>query len=74
MRKNMKSRIVFNLVLLAAVCCPVILFAQPGFSTNVPDGAPIDGGLSLLAVAGVMYGSKKIFKPKQQEENGENNI
>ncbi len=31
-------------------------------------GAPIDGGVSLLAAAGVAYACKKFAKKKQQQE------
>jgi hypothetical protein len=33
--------------------------AQPGFTDDVGD-VPVDGGLSLLAAAGVGYGAKKM--------------
>ena len=32
----------------------------PGFEDDVEDEVPLDGGLSLLVVAGVGYGMKKI--------------
>lgn len=35
--------------------------AQPGDPGGDPDGIPIDGGVSLLAAAGVGYGIKKII-------------
>ena len=48
------------------------LFAQgvpglPGFP-DTPSAAPIDGGLSLLAVAGGAYALKKLKKRKNTEE------
>ena len=52
------------------LCIPVLAMAGgPGFSGSVNDGAgncgvPIDGGLSILAAAGVGYGIKK-FKARK---------
>jgi hypothetical protein len=69
MKNILKAQFAFSLVVLIVLCCPVMVFAQPGFNNNVYDGAPIDGGLSLLAVAGAMYGVKKVFKPKSNSEN-----
>ncbi len=37
----------------------------PG-GTDLPVGAPIDGGLSVLLVLGAVYGSKKIFGSKDE--------
>jgi hypothetical protein len=39
---------------------PLISLAQPGGDDDVVD-VPIDGGISLLVVAGVGYGAKKIY-------------
>ncbi len=32
-----------------------------------PGGAPIDGGLSILALAGAAYGIKRLFGKKNKE-------
>ena len=50
-------------VLVALSLLPSLLHAQPGFGDDVDD-VPVDGGLSLLIVAGVGYGIKKIRKHK----------
>jgi hypothetical protein len=39
--------------------------AQPGFTDDVGD-VPVDGGLSLLAAAGVGYGAKKIRERRKK--------
>jgi hypothetical protein len=42
--------------------------AQPGSTTggfdDEPQDVPVDGGISLLAIAGAAYGYKKIIKTK----------
>lgn len=48
------------IVLLAVICLPTLLHAEPGFPDDVPDEVPVDGGLSLLVAAGVGYGIKKV--------------
>ena len=56
------------LLLLACILMPVILHAQPGFGTDVNDsGAPLDGGLSVLAIAGAGYGLKKIKEARKKK-------
>ncbi len=42
------------------------LMAQPGFDDDVTD-APIDGGVSILALAGIAYGAKQMLKKKNEE-------
>jgi hypothetical protein len=49
------------IVMLAVLCLPTLLHAEPGFPDDV-DEVPIDGGLSLLVAAGVGYGIKKVKK------------
>ena len=41
-----------------------VVWSQPGLPSN-PSQAPIDGGLSLLAVAGGAYAWKKIKDRKE---------
>jgi hypothetical protein len=54
---------------LIVVCCtPLYLHAQPGFGDDVNDsGAPLDGGLSVLAVAGAGYGLKKLKEARKRK-------
>lgn len=44
----------------------VELFAQP-----TPPAAPIDGGVGILAAAGVAYGAKKVYdlRKKRRDED-----
>jgi len=58
----MKTRIIINtLLVIAVICLPSLLHAQPGFggAEDVVD-TPVDGGLTLLVAAGVGYGAKKL--------------
>lgn len=44
-------------------------FAQgPGFDEDVEDTVPLDGGLSLLAAAGIGYGIKKLKDAKKGKD------
>jgi hypothetical protein len=59
--------------LLALLICSLVyvspVFAQgPGFDEDVEDTVPLDGGLSLLAAAGVGYGIKKLKEAKKSKE------
>lgn len=57
-----------SLLLIAIVLLPKLLFAQPGFGDDVNDsGAPLDGGLSILAASGVGYGIKKIRDARKKK-------
>lgn len=48
---------------------PTFLHAQPGFGDDVQD-VPIDGGLSLLAAAGIGYGVKKLKQKRNIRKSG----
>ena len=54
----MQSVILLSSMLLAAT----FIYARGG------EGAPIDGGLSLLIGAGASYGIKKLYKKKERKE------
>lgn len=59
---------------MVLICSTPLLHAQPGFGDDVNDsGAPLDGGLSVLAVAGAGYGLKKLkeARKKKNEKNAE---
>jgi len=58
------------LAVTALVWLPTIAMAGPGFNTNVNDGGcdiPLDGGLSMLAIGGVAYATKKVLAAKQKQ-------
>jgi hypothetical protein len=55
-------------LMLAMILVPDLLLAQgppPPALPGMPDAAPIDGGLSLLAAAGGAYAWRKLRNPKQ---------
>lgn len=54
-----------KVIILLLVISPFIIFAQDG--PNFP-GVPIDGGLSVLLGAGVLYGAKKAFDANKDNE------
>jgi hypothetical protein len=56
------------IMLLAVICLPALLHAEPGFPDDV-DEVPIDGGLSLLVAAGVGYGVRKIKKTRANKHD-----
>jgi len=67
-----------KLILIAFIAfCSTGLFAQPlppptshGASGN-QQGAPLDGGLSILLILGAAYGSKKLHMRKAGKEKSE---
>ena len=66
----MKTKLTLMLLTLVALL-PQLAFAQggPGFGGGVDDGGvcvPLDGGLTLLAAAGVGYGIKKYAASRKQ--------
>jgi hypothetical protein len=52
------------LTLTIILMATAVVWSQPGLPSN-PSQAPIDGGLSLLAVAGGAYAWKKIKDRKE---------
>ncbi len=66
--KYFSTRILMPLILVT-VCffLPSLLFAQGGPGGDPDATVPIDGGLSILAAAGVAYSVKKIkeFRKKK---------
>ncbi len=63
----MKLRIttITTLCLLATILLPTLVHAQPGFGDDIND-VPLDGGLSLLIVAGIGYGAKKVREKRKK--------
>ena len=55
MKKITFNLILFSVTILSFLLVTTDVFAQPG-----PPATPIDGGLSLLLVAGGAYGVKKL--------------
>ena len=56
------------LLFITVMLMPKLLLAQPGFGDDVNDsGAPLDGGLSILAASGIGYGIKKIKDARKKK-------
>jgi hypothetical protein len=49
-----------NILNKIALCGALLLMVLPAVAQGTPPATPIDGGLSLLLVAGGAYGLKKI--------------
>jgi hypothetical protein len=66
--KSNKKRLLMVVASISASILPFIAFAQGGPGGD-PDVLPIDGGISILAVAGVAYSVKKIkdYRKKKNE-------
>ncbi len=61
----MKKYIITSVLALALLFTnSTVVLAQPGFEDDVTD-TPIDGGIAILAAAGLAFGLKK----KLKEEN-----
>jgi hypothetical protein len=57
--------------LITAISITVLLlfFATPLLAQPRVPAAPVDGGLSLLAAAGIGYGMKKIRKRRKKQQD-----
>lgn len=49
------------IVVIAFIAIPTAVVADPPPPVPPPVGTPIDGGVLILAVAGLIYGVKKFF-------------
>jgi len=65
--KKLRTIILYTGLVIATICIVPKANAQgPGFGGDTLD-APIDGGISLLIAAGVMYGVKKIKSAREKD-------
>ena len=67
MLKHYKFAVVFTFLMLLSI----ITFAQPKVPPGNPKNPrspaiPIDGGISILAAAGVAYGARKLYVMRQK--------
>lgn len=55
---------------MAIACLPACAMAQ-GFEDeeDVPDTVPVDGGITMLAAAGVAYGAKRLRDRNNKKRN-----
>ena len=69
MKRNIKLLLALSIIVIVFCCLPSLVFAQsdPGGDPDVT--VPVDGGLSILAAAGVAYSVKKIkeFRKKNND-------
>lgn len=70
--KAINKTLVFMAVTLLSFIPVIAMAAGPGFSGGVDDGgggacAPIDGGISMLVVAGVSYGAKLVVNARKNK-------
>lgn len=74
MTQSNKRMLLTIAVMFIIMILPILASAQVDdpYDTNGgldPDGAPLDGGLSLLVAAGVGYGAKKMKERKNKTIN-----
>jgi hypothetical protein len=67
------KRLIPILVILAVVLIPSVIMAQPSSGTSAPPCfpppcIPIDGGASLLIMAGLAIGGKKAFDISRRQK------
>lgn len=56
-----------NIILKLMVFVPVLLLTiLPAMAQSAPPATPIDGGLSLLLLAGGAYGAKKLYNNRNK--------
>ncbi|MEI8280252.1 MAG: hypothetical protein WCG87_10855 [Bacteroidota bacterium] len=65
------NRIIIFTVLIFGLIVPTYVIAQPppfdnGSGGDTQDTVPLDGGISLLLIAGVGYGVKKVHQKRLQ--------
>ncbi|MDQ6755746.1 MAG: hypothetical protein M3004_02315 [Bacteroidota bacterium] len=69
MKQNINLIMMPVVLMIVFICLPSLLHAQGGPGGD-PDAVPVDGGLSILAAAGVAYSVKKIKEHrKKKQEN-----
>lgn len=65
----MKTLLFFAVTVFLVLLISSVTIAQPGLP-SAPGQAPIDGGLSLLALAGGGYALKKLRDRRKNEDPG----
>ena len=67
MKQNVKWILQLSIIMIICLCLPSIIFAQGDPGADPDTTVPVDGGLSILAAAGVAYGVKKIKEYKNKK-------
>jgi hypothetical protein len=67
------KKLILVLLFLAVILLPSIIFAQPSSGSSAPPCfpppcIPIDGGASLLILAGMAIGGKKAFDTSRKQK------
>lgn len=74
MKQYTKWLLTLTMLMILFCFLPSLVFAQ-GDPGGDPDTVPVDGGLTILAAAGVAYSLKKLkdYRRKRNEKSGEVN-
>ncbi len=54
-----------KIIKIATILPVMLLVVAPAMAQGAPPATPIDGGLSLLLIAGGAYGAKKIYDKRK---------
>lgn len=72
MKQNVKWLTMLATMLIIFICLPSLVQAQFPECPDPTQPCPIDGGLSFLIAAGVVYGVKKVRDSRKKKQAGEN--
>ena len=70
MKQNIKWILILSVVMIAFCCLPSLVFAQGDPGADPDTTVPIDGGITILAAAGVAYSVKKIKEFRNKKNQG----
>ena len=68
MKKYSSWILMSSILMILLICFPSLVNAQGGPGGD-PDALPVDGGISILAAAGVAYSVKKIKEHRKKKED-----
>jgi hypothetical protein len=68
--KTNKKRLLMVVASITATFLPFLTFAQGGPGGD-PDVLPVDGGITILAAAGVAYSVKKIKEYRKKKHDAD---
>lgn len=70
MKQNIKWILILSVVMIVFCCLPSLVFAQGDPGTDPDATVPVDGGITILAAAGVAYSVKKIKEFRNKKNQG----